>query len=340
MALTNEKKFTDKLPMPKVLCTSLSAEEGPHHDILRKAGFEPQVVARDVNIKQPENYIPLLQGCCAVVAGAEPFTEEILKAVPELRVISRTGVGYDAIDLEACDRLGVAVTITPGVNHHAVAEHAVALLMGVARGFPRYDMGVRSANWTRKPGPRVMGSTLGLVGLGRIGQAMATRGIGLGMKVIACDPFACPDFVAQHEIEMVELHDLYARADYISLHVPALPETEDMINADTIAEMKNSAVLINTSRGTLVNEDDLVQALSTGQLRAAGLDVYRTEPLPADSPLLSLDNVLLSPHIAGQDFESHADTFTMAAENIIALRDGRWPAESLVNLKDASDWCW
>lgn len=185
-----------------------------------------------------------------------------------------------------------------------------------------------------------MGSTLGLIGLGRIGGATATRAIGLGMNVIAHDPYAPADFVAEHKIELVSLNELYARSDYISLHSPVTSETKGMINATTIAKMKDSAVLINTARGQLVNEPDLCDALATGKLRGAGLDVFDVEPLPADSPLLKMRNVMLSDHIGGLDCESHEDTWAMVADTVIQLRDGSWPAERIQNLRGVANWSW
>ncbi len=326
--------------MLKVLCTALSAENGPHFELLKSAGFECDVVPRDVNLWVEEDLTRELQGYCGVLAGSEPLTANVLAKCPELRVISRTGVGFDAVDLAQADKQGIVVATTPGVNHHAVAEHAISLLMGLARGFPSGDMGVRSCQWERAARPRVMGSTLGLIGLGRIGQATATRGLGLGMKVIAHDPYAPQEFVKQHGIELVSLDELYARSDYISLHSPVTDETKGMINAASIAKMKDSAILINTARGQLVNEADLCEALANGKLRGAGLDVYEVEPLPETSPLLKMRNVLLSGHVAGLDNESHEDTFAMAADTVIALHKGNWPAERIQNLKGVTDWSW
>ncbi|MCA9082831.1 MAG: phosphoglycerate dehydrogenase [Planctomycetaceae bacterium] len=326
--------------MLKVLCTALSAEEGPHFDLLSAAGFECDVVPRQLDMWQEDVLISALQGYHGVLAGSEPFTPKVIRSCPDLRVISRTGVGFDAVDLAACDQQKIVVATTPGVNHHAVAEHAIALLMGVARGFPSGDQGVRRCQWERMARPRVMGSILGLIGLGRIGQATATRGIGLGMKVIAYDPWAPQEFVQAHGIEMVSLDDLYSRSDYISLHTPVTPQTRHMINAQTIACMKPTTVLINTARGPLINESDLCTALAQGRLRGAGLDVFEVEPLPADSPLIGMSNVLLSGHVAGLDCESHRDTFAMAADTVISLHQGGWPAERIQNLKNVDGWTW
>lgn len=326
--------------MTKVLCTALSAENGPHFALLKAAGFHCDVVSRNIELCVEDDFIAELQGYCAVLAGSEPFTPRVLKACPELRVISRAGVGFDAIDLATCDQQRIVVATSPGVNHHAVAEHAIALLMAVARGLPAADFGVRNLAWTRTGRPRIMGSTLGLVGLGRIGSATATRAVGLGMKVIAHDPGASTEFVAQQNIELVSLDELYTRSDYVSLHCPVTDATRGMINEATIAQMKDSAVLINTARGQLVNEPDLCGALASGKLRGAGLDVFEVEPLPAHSPLMQIRNVMLSDHIGGLDCESHEDTWAMIADTVIQLRDGTWPAERIQNLQGVNDWSW
>ena len=326
--------------MLKVLSTALSAEEGPHFQILKDAGVECHVVPRDVNLWDEDNLAREIQGYCGIIAGSEPFTPKVLESAKDLRVIPRAGVGFDAVHLETCDRLGIVVATTPGVNHHSVAEHAISLLMGIARGFPGYHLDVTGCDWNRMARPRVMGSTLGLVGLGRIGQATAWRGVGLGMKVIAADPYAPEDFVKEHNIEIVSLDELCARSDYVSLHSPVTPETKGMINAETIAKMKDGVALINTARGQLIIESDMIDALASGKIRAAGLDVFEVEPLPSDSPLLTMPNVFMSPHIAGLDCESHADTYAMGADTILQLRDGNWPQERIQNLKGVTDWKW
>ena len=326
--------------MPKVVCTSLMSQEGPHFEILRSAGFDVELVPEETNLFREETLIEVLSDADAVLAGAEPYTQRVIEALPKLRAICRTGVGYDAIDLEACNRAGIVVTITPGVNHHAVAEMTIALLMGVARGFPETDRQVREGRWKRVIRPRVMGSTLGLVGLGRIGRAVAWRAIGLGLKVLACEPSPPQEFVEQMQIELVGFDELLARSDYVSLHLPMSKENHHLMNAETFAKMKEGSVLINTSRGGLVDETALCAALRSGRLRAAGLDVFETEPLPLESPLLEFPNVLLAGHVAGLDTQSHYDTFKMAAETIIDLHGGGWPEWCIVNADGLSEWKW
>lgn len=326
--------------MPTVTCTSLNAEEGPHWAIFEEAGWEVRVAPRDVDLGVAENLVRVLSGSAAVLAGSEPYTRRVIESLPELRVIARTGVGFDAIDLAACDAAGVVVTTTPGVNHHSVAEHTIALLMAVARGLLDQDRRVRTGQWKRIARPRVMGRTLGLVGLGRIGQATATRGIGLGMNVLAYEPFPDRAFVDQWKIELTSLDDLLRRSDYVSLHCPLTPENRNFINASTLAKMKAGAVLINTARGGLVDERAVVEALKSGHLRGAALDVFQVEPLPLDSPLIGMDNVVLAGHVAGLDNESHDDTFAMAARTILDLSRGGWPAPCIQNLKQTTGWRW
>ncbi len=329
------------LPVPSIVGNSIDIGAGPHLEILESAGFNFREVSRSVDLRKNDQLIAALTAADAVIAGAEPYPRNVIEALPKLRAIARSGVGYDAIDLAACDRAGIVVMTTPGVNHHSVAEHTLALLFGVARDFPMADRRVREGKWKRTNGPRVMGSTLGILGLGRIGQAVATRAIGVGMKVLAYEPKPFPEFLAKWPaIVLSSLDDLFAQSDYVSLHLPLSPETRHLINADTLAQMKPGAVLINTARGGLVDEAALCEALSSGRLRGAGLDVFEIEPLPLDSPLLEFDNVLFAGHTAGMDNESKHDTFKMCAESLVKLYNGDWPAECVVNLRGATGWKW
>lgn len=326
--------------MPKVLCTSLNTETGPHFEILQAAGFDVVVADKSKNLYQAEQLLSEARGIAAVIAGSEPWPRSLLAQLPELRVLSRTGVGFDAVDLAACDDHKVVVATTPGVNHHAVAEQTLAMLLGVARGYPRRDQVVRDGSWSRFSTPRLMGQTVGVVGLGRIGQAVVQKLAGFGVKVLGFDPYANAEFVQQHGVEMVSLEDLFRRADYITLHLPVTPETKHVINPASLALMKPSAVLINTARGALVDEAALYTALSTGKLRAAALDVFEVEPLPLSSPLLTLPNLLTSGHIAGLDHESQFDTLTMAADTIVQLYRGHWPQDRIQNLRGITQWTW
>jgi D-3-phosphoglycerate dehydrogenase / 2-oxoglutarate reductase len=326
--------------MPRVLCTALSTETGPHLKLLADAGFEVIQAPRDQNLYDWHVLQQVAQDIDGVITGSEPWPRALLEQCPRLRVLSRTGVGYDAIDLPACCELGVVVATTPGVNHHAVAEHTIALLFGVSRGFPERDQHVRAGTWHRFSTPRVQGTTLGIIGLGRIGRAVATRARGLGMRVIAHDPYPQDEFADQWNVELVSLEALWPQSDYVTLHLPANQGTRHVINARSLSCMKRGSVLINTARGALVDEAALVDALRSGHLRGAGLDVFEVEPLPLNSSLLSCPNVLLSGHLAGLDHESQFDTLQMSADTIIQLAQGRWPQERIRNFPSQGTWSW
>lgn len=325
----------------RVICTALSTETGPHFELLHAAGFAADVPDRSRNLWDGATLIDVVRDYDAVIAGSEPYPPEVLRAIPRVRVLSRTGVGFDAIHLPTCDELGVVVATTPGVNHHAVAEHALAMLVALSRGFPARDQEVRRGAWARIPTRRLAGSTLGILGLGRIGQALATRARGLEMNVIAYDPYPPIEFARQWNVSLVSLEELWPRCDSISLHLPGGPATKHLINSATLAQMKRGAYLVNTARGSLIDEAALVDALRSGQLGGAGLDVFETEPLPTTSPLIDLPSVLLSGHVAGFDVESQFDTLTMSADTILQLYRGEWPADRIQNLKQLTGrWSW
>jgi phosphoglycerate dehydrogenase-like enzyme len=327
--------------MLKVAVTAKISPEGPHNAIFAAGGFSVAFPPPGCDVFKEDTLISQLADVDAVVAGSEPYTRRVIKSLPKLRAIVRAGVGFDAIDLAACDEARIPVCTTPGVNHESVAEHTIALLMAIARGFPELDRKVRANRWDRRSFPRVMGKTLGILGLGRIGQAVATRGVGLGMKVVAVEPFPNQAFVRQWNIELVDADTLLARSDFVSLHLPMSAENHHFINRQRIAKMKKGAMLVNTARGPLVNEADLCEALKTRQVAAAGLDVFEVEPLPLNSPLLALDNVLLSGHVAGLDDDSAHDTSRMCAEIIVGLTQGVWPTGCVQNLKaGSSGWKW
>lgn len=326
--------------MPKVACTALNTDEGPHLEMFSRAGFEVILPPAGTNMFNEDHLISVLQDCDAVVAGSEPYTRRVIAALPKLRVIARRGVGFDAVDLAAADDHNIAVATTPGVLDESVAEHTITMLLACARGFPGLDRNVREGRWLRVPFARAAGKTLGIVGLGRIGQAVVPKALGLGIKVIAYDPFPNAAFAAEWNIEYVTLEELWARSDFISLHLAMSPETFNLINATTIAKMKPGVIVINTGRGQLVQEDDLCAALQSGKVAAAGLDVFHQEPLPLTSPLLKQDNVLLSGHVAGLDLESNHDIAVRFAETIITLSQGGWPTECIRNLKGKSGWKW
>jgi phosphoglycerate dehydrogenase-like enzyme len=223
------------------------------------------------------------------------------------------------------------VAIAPGTNHDAVAEHTFALILALAKNVVTQHPGVKRGEWPRQANLPLRGRTLGIAGLGRIGKSVAIRGLAFGMRVIAYEPAPDNQFVAKHGITLVPFEKLLAESDYLTVHVPLMPESKYLINRRTLALMKPSAFLINTARGALVNEGDLAEALRAGKLAGAGLDVFEQEPPGAHNVLLGLENVVFTPHAAGVDVQSRDDMAVSAARAIVSLSRGGWPAEQVVN---------
>jgi len=312
-------------------------------ELLAEAGFEMFFPPESLDtVADPAGFRELVaqRGCEAVIAGGEAYDTPLFEAAPRLRVVARAGVGFDCVDLASATQHGVVVTITPGANDQAVAEHTVAMLLAVGRALVGADRAVRDGSWLRAVSPPVRTKTLGIVGLGRIGRAVYSRAVALGMEVIACEPYPDHEFVARHGVRLVSFEDLLAQSDYVSLHVPLSEESAGLMNTEAIARMKTGAIVINTARGGLIVEADLHDALTSGKLAAAALDVFAEEPTPVDNPLLKLDNVLASPHMAGVDDLSLSDMAEVAARGIIDLNQGRWPEACIVNRKVGPDWKW
>jgi D-3-phosphoglycerate dehydrogenase len=327
--------------MPRCLVTPtlLRNIPGPYSDILLQGGFEVVYPPEGFDTMQKGNLLQALDGVDAMLASTEPLTRDVL-ATTKLRVIARMGVGFDSIDIAGATDHGIVITITPGTLEESVAEHTVALMLGVTRGLVIRDREVRRGVWTRLSMPRMAGKTFGIVGLGRIGQAVVPKVQGLGMKVIAYDPFADRDYANRHGVTLMTFSELLETADVVSLHSPTTPETVNMINRQTLARMKPGAVLINTARGAVLDEEALCEALDRGLLFGVALDVFKTEPLPVTSPLLKYDNVLLCTHMGGMDCESQAATSSLAAKCIVDLYQGRWPDACAVNrdLRERYKW--
>ncbi len=298
---------------------------------LRAAGCE--TIRSPLAGPLPESQlIELLQGCDAVIASSDPYTATVFARRPELKLVSRCGVGIDSVDVDAATDAGVIVTNTPGAMTDAVGDYTFALLLGIARRIHEGDALMKNGGWGEYPGVLVYGKTLGLVGFGQIGQAVARRAAGFDMDILAYDPQAeergvAADFPA---VRFTDMDTLLAQSDFVSLHAPNLPETRNMFNADRFARMKPSAYFINTARGPLVEETALLHALEHRIIAGAALDVFHQEPLPADHPLRGAPRILLTPHNAFNAVESAAIMSQLSAENVIAAMRGESPA-GLVN---------
>ncbi len=310
--------------------------EHTYGPILRAAGYTIEYPPRHLpgsekQMTEPELLVHL-PGCIASLAGSEPYTRAVIAkaAGAGLKVIARAGVGYDAVDLQAATDHGVAVCYAPGTNQEAVAEHAFMLMLALTRKLREQDTEIRQGLWPRRAVGNLRGTTLGIVGLGRIGKAVAQRAVPFGLKVLATEILPDEQFAAAHNVTFVPIEELLARSDIVTLHVPKTPLTKNLINRDTIALMKPTAFVLNTARGGLVHEKDLYDALVAKRIAGAGLDVYEAEP-PGANPLFTLDNVLLTAHTAGVDQQSRLDMARLPAHAIVKLLAGEWPADWVVN---------
>ena len=266
----------------------------------------------------------LLNGVDGIIPGGHPFTRRVLSAARDLKIISRTGVGFDTIDLQAATEHSIIVTTTPEANSESVAELAMALLLSVARHIPQGDRDVRAGGWSRQLGVELYRKTLGIIGLGRIGKRLAKRARGFDMTIVAYDLYQDEAFAAEYGVTYLPLDQLLSRADFVSIHSPLSPETTGLIGERELKLMKPTAYLVNTARGPLVDEARLIKALQGGWIAGAGLDVFAEEP-PANSPLLSLDNVVLGPHSASSTEEAWYRMAREAAENVVKVFEGKQP---------------
>lgn len=299
--------------------------------LLTAAGHTPTYPPRNVQMTEAE-LLEQLPGHAASLAGSEPYTRAVIAAAAAkgLKVIARAGVGYDGVDLEAATDHGVAVTFAPGTNQDSVAEHTFALILALARNVVPQHNAIKAGEWPRRTNRPLRGTVLGVAGLGRTGKAVALRGLAFGMQVIAYEPYPDAAFAETHGIPLVSLDEVFARSDWLSLHMPMLPGSRQCVSKRTLGLMKPTAFLINTARGGVVCEPDLYEALKEKRIAGAGLDVFEDEP-PVGSPLLTLDNVVLTAHTAGVDLQSRDDMARRAAEAIVKLLGGDWPAEWVVN---------
>lgn len=307
---------------PRVLITTYYLRPGREVDqYLRTAGLET-VFSPWRGDRKEDEMIELLRGIDGAIASSDPFTARVLEAAERLKVIARTGAGYDAVDVKAATAKKIAVCTTPGANRHAVAEWAITLLLMLARRALDNLAEVRQGGWTRHEGVDLTGKTLGIVGLGTIGREVAQRMRAFEMRILACDPVQNLQFAEEHGISYVPLEQLLRESDFVTVHSLMSSQNRHLINADRLALMKPTAYLVNTSRGGVIDGTALYQALKERRIAGAGLDVFEEEPLPADSPLRELDNLLMSPHAAGSTADARRLSPFMAADDVIRVLRG------------------
>ena len=253
------------------------------------------------------------------IRSATKVTQEILDAAENLKVVARAGIGLDNVDIDAATKKGVAVMNTPGGNTVTTAEHAIAMMMALTRNIPRGTQSMKSGQWDKKllQGREISHKVLGVIGFGNIGSIAAGLAKGLKMKVIVYDPYISAEHIEKEGFEYVSLDQLYERSDYITIHVPKMDATIDLLNADAFAKMKDGVMVINCARGGIINESDLYDAIKSGKVAGAALDVFAKEP-PGDHPLLALDQVIATPHLGASTKEAQTNVAVAAADQIIA----------------------
>lgn len=303
--------------MKRVLITTDYLRPGDEVDAyLRGAGLDT-VHAPMTGKRDPDDLAGLLAGIDAALVANEPMTAEVLARAPKLRVVVRTGVGYDSIDVATAARRGISVSNLPGVNANAVAEYTFGLLLAGARRLVQSASGVARGEWPREDGHELRGSTLGLIGYGAAARAVVPLARAFGMDVVCTSGLRGPD------VRFTGLPELLSTSDYVSVHTALTERTRGLLDAAAFKLMKPTALLVNTARGAIVDEDALVSAVLSGEIAGAALDVVGEEPLPADSPLREVPGIVVYSHLAGQTAEARRATGLRGAEELVAALDGR-----------------
>ncbi len=307
-------------------------------DALAESGLAPLYEAEDIEVDyrpglSPEELLATIGDYDALlVRSATKVTEEVLDAGVKLRVIGRAGVGVDNIDIPAATQAGVIVVNAPTGNVVAAAEHTIAMLMALARNIPQAYQHVLAGDWKRSRyvGTEVRNKVLGVIGLGRIAQEVARRAQGLGMEVVAYDPYVTEEYASQRNVRLVDIETLLAQADFITLHVPLTEQTRNLLNAERLAMAKPGVRILNVARGGVVDEAALVEAIERGQVAGAALDVFAVEPLPADSPVRNNEKIILTPHLGGSTVEAQEKVASDVAIQVVDVLHDR-PARYAVN---------
>ena len=307
----------------KVLVTSRSFGKISDEplNILREAGFEVTLKGKDFNQQEFEAMIPEYD---ALIIGAHEFPEAVMERCPKLKIICKHGAGLDNIHLDKARELGIAVCNVPSTNSNAVADLAFGLILAVARNIVSTNRWVREGKWQTAIGVDVCGKTLGLMGFGAIARNVARRASGFGMKVLAYDPYVkeLPEEFRSY-VALCAKEEVITGCDFLSLHLPLTDETRGMISAPQLTSMRQGAYVINTARGGIVSEKDLYDALISGHIAGAAMDVSEVEPMPADNPLLTLDNVIVTPHIGMYSREAIGAVSLICAQNAAACAEGK-----------------
>ena len=310
----------------KILLTTTSFQDtpGPHHQILEDAGFE---IIRERGPLPEKRMLDLVGDIDAFLCGDDEITSKVIdRALPRLKVVSKYGIGLDKIDVEYLTDKGVPLTFCPGVNHTTVSEHTFALMLALFRKLVKEANHVAKGEWVRVTGNEIMGKTLSIIGLGRIGKEVAIRANAFGMKVIGYDLYWDEDFARGNQIIRAKsIDEALEQGDVVSLHVNLSDETRELINRERLSKMKDGVVILNCARGEIIHTQDVIDALHAGKIGGYGTDVLDVEPPPSDHPMLNAPNTVITPHIGSRTFESVERQATMAARNLVLALRGETP---------------
>lgn len=311
--------------LPRILLTTTSFQDtpGPHHAKLATAA---SIIAERGPLPE-SRMLELVGDIDGMICGDDTITAAVIdKALPRLKVISKYGIGLDRIDVEHATAKQLPVLFTPGVNHTTVAEHTFGLLLSLKREIADHAARTRSGKWMRTTGHEILGSTMGIIGLGRIGKEVAIRAKAFGMSVLAFDIYWDEAFAESHQIQRAaSMEEVLNKADILSLHTNLSEETRGMINADSISRLKDGVTILNCARGELVDTDAVVEALRSGKIGGYGTDVLDEEPPAADHPLLGAPRCIITPHVGSRTHESVQRQAGMAVENLVRFLRGEKP---------------
>ena len=311
---------------PRILVTTTSFQDTPgqHHELLAETGWE--LVKARGPLSEADT-LALVGDIDGYICGDDAITKTVLqRACPRLKVLSKYGIGVDKIDVEAATEMGVPLLFTPGVNHTTVAEHTFLLLLALEKHLLFHANSTRQGGWERQTGREILGKTIGIVGMGRIGKEVAIRARAFGMHPIGYDVYWDDEFATKHGVDRCEdIRDLFSRVDYLSLHTNLTPETRELVRAETIKFFKPDVIILNCARGEIIHTADVAEALQSGALRGYGTDVLDEEPPSKEHLLTNLPNCLVTPHIGSRTLESVQRQAVAAVTNLLNAMRGEAP---------------
>jgi D-3-phosphoglycerate dehydrogenase len=311
----------------KVLITSLNYSEycAEAKQLLESSGcmvIENKHDRPFLTFEELERIVPDID---AAIIGLDVWDERVFKLAPKLKIISKFGVGVDNIDVAKAEEYGIKVSNVPGGNSNAVAELAIGLMLGTLRNITIQNQAVKKASWDQRVGWELRGKTVGLLGFGNIAQLVASKLMSFGVKLLAYDKYPNTDKARQYDVTLVSLEEVLEQSDVVSMHLPSMPETNRLMSRERFNQMKDGAYFINTARGALVDEEALYEALKSGKLSAAAIDVFEQEPAAADNPLLTLDNLITLPHTAAETYETYRTVGMTTAKATLDVLAGNNP---------------